>query len=86
MSRRERKEMKSAHSFTLSNDCRLLSTWSANFLYRPSLARSDAAAANVSGAGRAPTACGAAPLLRRRAPRKGGVVGVHRDVRSGCFL
>jgi hypothetical protein len=37
--------MKSAHSLTLSNDWRLLSTCAANFLYLASLANKDAAAA-----------------------------------------
>lgn len=41
LSNRERKEMKSAHSFTLSKDCRALSTMLVNFLYFASLARSD---------------------------------------------
>jgi len=48
LSRRDKKEMKSAHSLTLSNDCRHLSTWPANFLYLASDASSDAVAAAMS--------------------------------------
>jgi hypothetical protein len=45
LSKRDRKEIKSAHSLTLSNDCRQRSTRLANFLYFASLARRDCAAA-----------------------------------------
>lgn len=40
--------MKSAHSFTLSKEDRLLSTRLANFLYFASLAKSEVAAATIS--------------------------------------
>lgn len=42
----DRKEMKSAHSLTFSNNWRHLSTCAAYFLYLPSLASKDAAAAS----------------------------------------
>lgn len=48
LSNLDRKEMKSAHSLTLSKDCRHLSTSAANFLYLASLANRDVAA-GVSG-------------------------------------
>jgi hypothetical protein len=43
----DRKEIKSAHSLTLSNDCNALSTEAVNFLYLASLASNEVVAAAV---------------------------------------
>ena len=48
LSRRDKNEMKSAHSLTLSKDCRHRSICTANFLYLASLASKDVAAAVIS--------------------------------------
>lgn len=45
LSNLDKKDMKSAHSLTLSNDCKALSTCCLNRLYFESFANSDAAAA-----------------------------------------
>ena len=50
LSKRDKNEMKSAHSLTLSKDCRHLSTCPANFLYLASDASNEAVAAKVSSA------------------------------------